>query len=385
MAAQALSIPRYGVRSLAELMPSMLSALGVGGFANPLALSPVSRAVLFLVDGLGDEQLRSHARIAPFLNARRGEPLSAGFPATTVASLGSVGTGLTPGEHGLVGYTFGLTGYDRAINVLSWSLYGLGPQVDLRQAVVPEWFQPLPTVFERAAADGLEMTLLGKAIFAGSGFTRAAFRGARLRTAETLEALVGEVRRALQPAPSFVYAYYAGLDAAGHVSGVDSPQWRTQLEQVDSAAERMAARLSPGTLLLVCADHGMVDLAEHQRLDLEDEPALAAGIRMLAGEARARHIFTQPGAEADVLAAWQARLGDRMVIWPREEAIALQLFGPRVADPVRPRIGDLVAAAKGPVGIVQRAVDPAQGRFRGHHGSYTPAEQLVPFATVSRS
>ena len=151
MAAQALPIPRYGVRSLAELMPSMLSALGVGGFANPLALSPVSRAVLFLVDGLGDEQLRSHARIAPFLNARRGEPLSAGFPATTVASLGSVGTGLTPGEHGLVGYTFGLTGYDRAINVLSWSLYGLGPQVDLRQAIVPERFQPLPTVFERAA------------------------------------------------------------------------------------------------------------------------------------------------------------------------------------------------------------------------------------------
>jgi type I phosphodiesterase/nucleotide pyrophosphatase len=382
MAEPLIPIPRYGERSLADLMPSIMSALGVGGFSNPLGLDPVSRAVLLVVDGLGDEQLRSHAAIAPFLAARRAQPLTAGFPATTVASLGSIGTGLPPGEHGLVGYTFGLPGYDRAINVLTWSLYGLGPQVDLRQAEVPERIQSQPTVFERAAGDRLEMTMLGKAIFAGSGFTRAAFRGARLVVAETLDALVTEVERALQPARSLVYAYYAGLDTAGHVSGVDSPEWRAQLQRIDAAAERMAARLPPGTLLVACADHGMIDLAEHQRLDLDDEPALAAGVRMLAGEARARHVFTRPGAEADVMAAWRARVGDRMAIWPREEAVALQLFGPRVPDEVRPRIGDLVAAAYGPVGIAQRSVDPAQGRFKGHHGSFTPAEQLVPFALV---
>src|SRR5437879_3455416 len=204
MAEPLIPIPRYGERSLADLMPSIMSALGVGGFSNPLGLDPVSRAVLLVVDGLGDEQLRSHAGVAPFLDAGRAEPLTAGFPATTVASLGSIGTGLPPGEHGLVGYTFGLPGYDRAINVLTWSLYGLGPQVDLRQAEIPERIQSQPTVFERAAGEGLEMTMLGKAIFAGSGFTRAAFRGARLVVAETLDALVTEVERALQPARSLV-------------------------------------------------------------------------------------------------------------------------------------------------------------------------------------
>jgi Type I phosphodiesterase / nucleotide pyrophosphatase len=169
------------------------------------------------------------------------------------------------------------------------------------------------------------------------------------------------------------------------VSGVDSPEWRAQLQQIDRAAERIAERLPPSTLLVVSADHGMVDLAEHQRLDLEEQPALAQGVRMLAGEARARHVFTQPGAEPDVLFAWRERLGDRMAIWPREEAIGLRLFGPSVPDEIRPRIGDLVAAAYGPVGVVQRSVDPAQGRFRGHHGSFTPAEQLVPFSVLSRS
>ena len=68
-----------------------------------------------------------------------------------------------------------------------------------------------------------------------------------------------------------------------------------------------------------------------------------------------------------------------MWIWEREEAIATGIFGPRVTDRARERIGDLVAAAFGRIGIVQRDVDPAQARLNGHHGSLTAAEQLVPF------
>src|SRR5207253_1319985 len=64
--------------------------------------------------------------------------------------------------------------------------------------------------------------------------------------------------------------------------------------------------------------------------------------------------------------------------WKREEAIATGIFGPQVSDQARERIGDVVAAAYGRVGIVQRDVDPAQARLNGHHGSLTPAEQLVP-------
>ena len=70
-----------------------------------------------------------------------------------------------------------------------------------------------------------------------------------------------------------------------------------------------------------------------------------------------------------------------MWVWPREEAIASGIFGPRVSDKARERIGDVVAAAYGRVGVVQRDVDPAQARLNGHHGSLTPAEQLVPLLT----
>jgi len=376
--AQNPALPRYGVRSLGELLPSLLSALGLRGFANSLALEPAARACLLLVDGLGWELLRANRASAPFLNSIAGEPLTAGFPATTAASLSSLATGLPPGEHGLVGYTMALPGYDRAFNTLTWSLYGLGPRVDLREALVPEAFQPQPTLPERAAAAGVPIHYLGPAFHKGSGLSRAIGRGQRFHPAESLEAIQEVALRRLDAQPAMVYGYHARLDTAGHIHGVASQAWRDELVAVDQAVRILAEQLPDGTVLVVTGDHGMVDLRPNERLDLADHPELAAGVALLAGEARARFVRTISGATADVISAWRSILGDRMWVWTRDEAIAMGIFGPTVSDQARERIGDVVAAAFGRVGIVQRDVDPAQARLNGHHGSLTAAEQLVP-------
>ena len=372
-------VPRYGTRSLAELAPSVLSSLGLAGFANPLALEPAARVCLLLVDGLGWELLQANRPAAPFLNSIASEPLTAGFPATTAASLSSLATSLPPGEHGLIGYTMVLPGYDRAFNTLTWSLYGLGPRVDLMQELEPETMQPIGTLAERAAAAGVPIHHLGPAFHDGSGLTRAIGRGERFHPADSLEAITEVALRLLAAPHAFVYGYHPRLDTAGHVYGVRSQAWRDELTVVDRAVRLLAEQLPPTTLLLVTGDHGMVDLRPQELLDLAEHPDLATGVRLLAGEARARYVSTVPGATADVLSAWRSVLGDRMWIWEREEAIGTGIFGPRVTDRARERIGDLVAAAYDRIGIVQRDVDPAQARLNGHHGSLTAAEQLVPF------
>jgi len=371
-------LPHYGIRSLAELVPSLLNSLGLAAFANRLALEPAARVCLLLVDGLGWEGLRANRAAAPFLNSIAGEPLNAGFPATTAASLSSLATGLPPGEHGLVGYTMPLPGYDRAFNALTWALYGLGPRVELLQELEPETMQPLATLAERAAAAGVPIHHLGPAFHAGSGLTRAIGRGERFHAAESLEAITELALRLLDAPRAFVYGYHPRLDTAGHVYGVRSQAWRDELTVVDRAVRMLAEQLPPATLLVLTGDHGMVDLRPNERLDLADYPELAGGVRLLAGEARARYIKTVPGATADVLNAWRSILGGRMWIWEREEAIATGIFGPRVTERAKERMGDVVTAAHGRVGIVQRDVDPAQARLNGHHGSLTSAEQLVP-------
>ena len=377
-AAPAPPVPWYGTRSLGELVPSLLGCLGVAGFANPLAIEPAARACLLLVDGLGWEQLRANAGAAPFLNSLAREPLTAGFPATTAASLSSLATGVPPGEHGLVGYTMALPGYERAFNALTWSLYGIGPRVDLVEELVPESFQPIPTLAERAAVAGLPIHHLGPAFHEWSGLTRAIGRGERFHPADSLETVTEGALRLLNASRTFVFGYHPRLDAAGHVHGVASQAWTDELIAVDHAVRLLAEQLPADAQLVVSGDHGMVDLRPEEKLDLADHPDLAAGVRILGGEARARYVGTMQGRTDDVLNAWRSRLGDRMWVWGREEAIATGIFGPHVTDQSRERMGDIVAAAYGRVGIVERNVDPAQARLNGHHGSLTPAEQLVP-------
>ena len=392
-------VPRYGEASIADLVPSLLHALGAGD-AFPdrldrlgLAVEPISAACLFVVDGLGWELLRDHPTHAPFLHAAAGSPLTAGFPSTTAASIACFGTGRPPGEHGLVGYTMLLPGQSFPINNLSWAPYGLpgawGPAAvdgeDLITRLPPESVQREPTAFELATAAGVAVTLVGPRAHAHSGMTRAVLRGGRYRGALSLADTIAVAAECLaQPGPQLVYAYAPDLDLVGHVRGVDSEAWRLQLAEVDHAAAELAARLPAGALLVVTGDHGMVDLRPEDRIDVGDVPALRHGVRVLAGEARARHVHAHPGAAADVLAAWRATVGDRMWVLSREEAVAAGWFGPRVSETILPRIGDVVAAAHAPIGIMQRSVDPAHGRMSGHHGSLTAREQLVPLVRVRR-
>src|SRR5579884_280768 len=123
-------LPRYGSAALADLVPSLLSALGAPGFANPLGVEPAASVCVAVIDGLGAELVAEHAAEAPFLTACGGTALTAGFPATTAASLASLGTGRPPGEHGLVGYTMLVPGQPVPMNNLTWAPYGLQPGGD---------------------------------------------------------------------------------------------------------------------------------------------------------------------------------------------------------------------------------------------------------------
>jgi hypothetical protein len=219
---------------------------------------------------------------------------------------------------------------------------------------------------------------LGPAFHEWSGLTRAIGRGERYHPADSLEAVADGALKLLNAPRAFVFGSHPRLDAAGHVRGVASQAWKDELVAVDHAARLMAEQLPRDTVLVVSGGHGMVDLRPPERLDLADHPDLAAGVRILGGEARARYVSTVAGATDDVLEAGRSRLGDRMWVWTRDEAIATGIFGPRVTERARERMGDIVAAAFGRVGIVERNVDPAQARLNGHHGSLTPAEQLVP-------
>jgi len=361
-------VPRYGSAALADLPPSVLAAIGVEGETNVLGLPPVRKACLLIVDGLGWELIRAHPDDAPFLGALDGRPLTAGFPATTATSLGSLATGLPPGGHGLFGYQMALPGTGRLLNCLRW-----------KDEADPLTFQPATTVYERAARAGVAATYVASGLYVNSGLSRATVRGASYAPAEALGQLVAKAEQALAATDrAYVCVYHPDLDSTGHLYGAGSPEWRHQLRFVDLLAERLADVLPPGSALHVTADHGMTNPGD--RVDVDHTPGLREGVALLGGEARARHVYTEPGATADVLAAWRETLGDRAWVVEREQAVADGWFG-EVAAPMLPRIGDVLAAPHTDLAIVATAAEPLESALVGMHGSMVPAEQLVPLLT----
>ncbi|WP_284045307.1 alkaline phosphatase family protein [Actinoplanes maris] len=364
--------PAYGSGSLAEVLPSVSAVLGVPGAPDPLGLRDeldgITRVAVLLVDGLGAHQIPLVASHAPVIGdlAARGRTLTAGFPSTTPVSLVTLGTGVPPGVHGILGFTTRRPD-GRVLNHIQW-----------KRDPDPAQWQPVPTRFELAAAAGVATTVVSRPEFEGSGLTVSAYRGSAYRpaTGALADRMLEELRAATGPA--LVYGYFADLDHHGHGSGIDSGPWREAARDAGALIDRLVHGLPAHSALLVVADHGQLNVPSDARFDMADIPALQAGVTGVAGEPRVRYLYAAPGALDDVVAAWQGVLGDAAWVLTRDEAIDGGWFGPVPSDH-RDRIGDVAVICQGrAVALAGGWEPPTVGRLIAYHASVTAAEMEIP-------
>jgi predicted AlkP superfamily pyrophosphatase or phosphodiesterase len=356
----------------------MTDVLGLGG-AGTGGSATNNSALMLLVDGLGAALLEEHAADAPTLAAlTAGRSLDAGFPASTSISVTSLGTGLPPGAHGVVGLTMNVDGH--VLDTLKWTVDGR----DASALAVPEQLQPHPTVFEQVRAAGFRPVVVSSYLFANSALTRAALRGADYRGTVAHGDLAAAVLDELRVPGTLVYAYASELDTVGHVTGPGSPAWRFQLREIDHLVALLVDGLPPGTVMTVTGDHGMVRMAGDAVVDYDDTPALQQGVRLIAGEPRVRYLHVADADLEGVRTRWTDVLGDQAWIGTRAEVEVAGLLGPLspapAGDDVRSRVGDLVVVATGTGGVVRRTAERVVSSLIGQHGSWTDAERRVALA-----
>ncbi|WP_051477207.1 nucleotide pyrophosphatase/phosphodiesterase family protein [Arthrobacter sp. Br18] len=373
--------PPFGTGTVAEVLTSAAAALGVDTFSNALNLPAARRVCVVMVDGLGLSLLRKYSGHAPFLRQKLdgGQRLSAAFPSTTAASLASLGTGLPPGQHGMVGYDVLDPDQDKVVNMLGRWDAGVDP---LR-------WQPHPTVFERVAEE-LPVLTVSQPRFADSAMTRAALRGGGFAGGNTVQARIRLAAEHLAGSESMLlYFYLNDLDKAGHRYGSDSAEWLRRLEDLDFAMRSLVKQVPPDTLVLLTADHGMVDVEPARRFDYAAQPSLVDGVAHTGGEPRLVHLYCEPGLDEAgrraLAARWQEAYGKSAWVLTQDQAVLYGLFGP-VAPAVLPRIGDLLIAAREPIALFDaRRTSEAAREVVGQHGSWTRAEREVPLLTLARS
>ena len=353
---------------LADLTNSIFNSLSIAGTTDTLALGQSQmRECLILIDGMGQDAFDKYADQFPVLESLNlVKKLNANFPSTTATSLSTLGTGVLPGVHGMLGYTVRVPRSDnRLLNALKWD-----------ERVDPVIWQKVPTLFERAVSAGVAVSHVAAKRYEASGFTQAALRGARYIGANGVDEMATAVALALKPQPSFVYTYLNTLDAAGHSDGVGSDKWLTALAQIAEFVSKVKELVPRGTRIWITSDHGMVNSTA--QLVLGQDNKLLENVTLIGGEPRARHIYIKEGAELETIALWREFLGDRAQVISRAEAISGGLFGPVVSEDSAERMGDLIAIPNDDLILVDPARVREETSMVGHHGGVTDIEVAIP-------
>ena len=360
-----MSNQRFG---LADITNSIFNSLSVPETIDSLLLgSAENREVLILIDGMGQDAIDKYGDQFPiFDELKQVKKLYTNFPSTTATSLSTLGTGVLPGVHGMLGYTVRVPRSDnRLLNALKWD-----------ERVDPVMWQKVPTLFERAVLAGVSVTHVAAKRYEGSGFTQAALRGAKYVGANGVDEMATAVSAALKPQPSFVYTYLNTLDSAGHSDGVGSDKWLTALQQVSEFITKVKQLAPAGTRIWVTSDHGMVNSTEQVILGQDNK--LLENVTLIGGEPRARHIYIKEGAESETIIQWQEFFGYKARILSKDTAIKDGLFGPVVSEDSHDRLGDLIAIANNDLILVDPARVREESSMVGHHGGVTDIEVEIP-------
>ena len=360
-----MSNQRFG---LADITNSIFNSLSVPETIDSLSLgSAENREVLVLIDGMGQDAIDKYGDQFPiFDELKQVKKLYTNFPSTTATSLSTLGTGVLPGVHGMLGYTVRVPRSDnRLLNALKWD-----------ERVDPVMWQKVPTLFERAVLAGVSVTHVAAKRYEGSGFTQAALRGAKYVGANGVDEMATAVSAALKPQPSFVYTYLNTLDSAGHSDGVGSDKWLTALQQVSEFITKVKQLAPAGTRIWVTSDHGMVNSTEQVILGQDNK--LLENVTLIGGEPRARHIYIKEGAVAETITQWQEFFGNKARVLSKDTAIKDGLFGPVVTEDSHDRLGDLIAIANNDLILVDPARVREESSMVGHHGGITDIEVEIP-------
>lgn len=372
-----LPAPEWSSGSLAQVSSRLCQRMLESEESSGTRLTKVA---LVVIDGMGADLIRSHSGHARFLNRQLGQQQRvawSGVPSTTATALASLTTGVEPIEHGLLGYQVRDPETRQVVNHLK----------PYPEAVRPETWQPIPTVFERLGHQGIESITVGESRFAGTDFSRSILRGAEHLGSYRLEEHLHHLRNFFDRTnQGLAYLYWPALDRAGHQSGVDSVAWRDALEEVDAFVATLQGELGEDERAFVIADHGMVDVAPAFQWVMPSSHPLRSAIDAWAGEPRCLHLYLyEPEHRVLIGQELQRELGDRAAVRTRDEFLTEFFPGAPHQQRHLSRIGDLVVLSRENWALYdERTSSVAARSMVGQHGSVTPVETRVPVIHLGR-
>jgi len=320
--------------------------------------------VVLLLDGAGGSVLEEHLDGRGFLRSQFAGTYSSTFPPTTVAATTSIDSGLLPCRHGWLGWDCYYPRINRCVTVFH-NRDTLTGEIVAEESVA--WtYCGYEAISDQIRAAG------------GEAYVVSPFAEPRPRSFDGCCALIKAYCKS--PGRKYVYAYWNEPDMTMHKLGRHSVEAQITLAALEKQVEALARELRD-TLLVVTADHGMVDTLTAA---LPDYPVLwRALVRAPTIEPRALNLFVREEAREEFEEAFHDFFGDKFLLLTKTQVLETGLFGRGEEHPdFRAMLGDFLAVATGDLSLFPSREKAA--RFVGVHAGLTREEMTIPLIVADR-
>ena len=314
--------------------------------------------VLMLFDGMGAKSLETALSERSFLRQHLECPISSVFPPTTVAATTSVQSGLSPAEHGRLGwYLYFKEAHD---NVAVFSNIKQSDGKSAGKVSLADTYLPYVDICDKikAAADVEADTV-------------SPFSEYKCRTMRSIFTTAGKILN--KDGRHFIYCYWPQPDKDMHICGVNSLKAKMDIRRINHLAKKFCSKLSD-TLVVIIADHGLIDT---KWLRIEDYPKLSGMLEKKPSiERRAAALFVKDGMQGEFEKEFKNIFGDKFLLLNKNEIIDSKLFGEgRINERIDDFTGDFIAISTGDWALELQKGDTL---MKGCHAGLTEQEMLVP-------
>ncbi len=386
---------RLNTKNLSSVVGEIFAVDSLGKSALPDGYvndhSGISKVLLFIVDGLGYNHLLNHlsshsGTFSDLVQKGVFKPLTTTFPSTTSTALASIFTGLSPAQHGIIGYQMFSKEHGLVFDTLDMKpVFGYSSHVDMSYGFrkVRPWLASLEQ-------NEIVPVVVTRGSLVGSGLSRIIHRDQAISSYQLQSDMFVQCKKTLElPDRTFQVIYYPGIDTLEHRYGPYSEEVTSEMQSLECGFrnffDKLSSETKKETMLLLTADHGVAETAKFHYV--KDYPEVNTRLLLPpVGDSRAAFLFSKPGQNEALSTAFKNSMPDIKLL-SSTELVDRGAFG-RAAnmESLRESVGDFTALSTDHAALSYPFFeDDRHHEQLGTHGGMTAEEILVPFLSVRLS
>lgn len=331
---------------------------------NILEEKKPKNVVVILFDGMGSRLIKRILGINSFLYKNMSEELSSVCPPTTTASTTSMLTGLTPKEHGWLGWDLYFKEENKIVTMFTNCFKDTNTPAD--DINLSNKYFPYKNITESINEDNKYYSKIVASY--NNDYT-------------SIDEMLSKIKNNLNiKEKNYIYAYNPEPDSTLHHTGTDSNETIELFKTINNKVEEFSKNLKD-TLLIVIADHGHINCEEIVLEDYKDLFDTFDGNVWIEG--RMCSFKIKKGREEEFTSLFNKYFKNDFILKTKKEIIDSNIFGDGIENKYfKDSLGDYFSLAVGNKYFRYKFLNRIH---KSNHAGFTLDEMKVPLIIIDKT